>query len=1233
MNNKNLAIQISKHPLIELLKKNKTIPNNLIARLIVEELMLENPDDAAKQIESAKSLEELEKIYKELEPSISGMPRVRGRYEEKKKELAAAQPEKKPEDIKGLIVDTLGDAVADQIVAKIITPVLNKVNVVAAGASAAGGPLIMLGRAALGFAAQKGIEAAVKTACKSFVNSVLSSFKAVDTVNDKLGVLFGKALETKIVSAKTMEERKNLITQNAFLIFQNFLIGSARGEFGKTVQESIINTLGMQIDLPVVGSIPIGSVITKQLLGPEVASSIDKGYAALEGLEAKAEELERSKKQLEIKISQLKELLEDEELKRLYEIIEPEGASAQFKDLPDMLFEGPSENLRNAENFLTDKKFQSAAELIVKNLKSFKNTLFKAAAELKGDPTKDRKGFSEQVLIFKKSYKTGQEILLAIKTEIENIKKEIESVEAQEVEVNIAEPPTDKTQEPATEPATEPQEPEAEPTSKPETSDGVEAEEKVEFGDQNQQQFINAATRFQTEFYKQRKRKAQGEIINDLIDAIDQLVKDTELEDAYIQSPKSNQQELKENEDTEKLGKIEANQKQLRGLKLEFRTLLQRINKAKKALELFKEYARKGSSLADSTKEEFMLLLEKLQESIARISINTRKIIKTENSIKENEETDKSMDKHLQVEKLYDSSLESIISLRDLLAQKSTNVKPEELIKTAYQQLIDLSQYFPSVNPFNVGVKSKNDLKKYDAAFDTAVEDVKSSLQNVLSFIKTFETSSDSLQFALEGIEQFSAKIQSIFGVESKIKKLTIDPDSPPAVEVEEYDSEEDQQTDSTPVEEPADEISQALQNGDPIEPENLSPQEREQKLQNMDANRLRTSVKNFLSFIRRVVNDYDDGQFDVTQGEEELQESVVSRIKRAVSRTKSDKEFFDSLLKQLPSGVQMGIQRATSALLNKIGSSAPVETRVDALKILWDWGSGKNNETVAQGQKYKTWAERREREEILKAYKIPIFSMNFFKPQLEGKGIKEMINDVFDDKQTDRENNPTPAYEDDDYESEEIFDDDEPDVGGSFQDEIGMDDEPDVDGDFEGVLEPSEEEPDVASFIFNDEESVEEPDIGQSLNKMEFYNFFSSNIDEAVPMGDPELPTKFQKEEKFVLQMLHEFLNDKESVDESYEKFAKNDEERIKYMVDLIGMDEQKAKDFLNLEKIDNKKKVELSRALNRVYENRVEDDFKTFMNTSAVDYYKKDEKPPVEEQIANKLKPLVREMLNKGK
>ena len=39
MNKRNLALLISKHPLIELLKKDKTLPNSVVARLIAEELM------------------------------------------------------------------------------------------------------------------------------------------------------------------------------------------------------------------------------------------------------------------------------------------------------------------------------------------------------------------------------------------------------------------------------------------------------------------------------------------------------------------------------------------------------------------------------------------------------------------------------------------------------------------------------------------------------------------------------------------------------------------------------------------------------------------------------------------------------------------------------------------------------------------------------------------------------------------------------------------------------------------------------------------------------------------------------------------------------------------------------------------------------------------------------------------------------------------------------------------
>ena len=39
MNKRNLALLISKHPLLRKLTEDKTIPNNVVARLIVEELM------------------------------------------------------------------------------------------------------------------------------------------------------------------------------------------------------------------------------------------------------------------------------------------------------------------------------------------------------------------------------------------------------------------------------------------------------------------------------------------------------------------------------------------------------------------------------------------------------------------------------------------------------------------------------------------------------------------------------------------------------------------------------------------------------------------------------------------------------------------------------------------------------------------------------------------------------------------------------------------------------------------------------------------------------------------------------------------------------------------------------------------------------------------------------------------------------------------------------------------
>ena len=368
---------------------------------------------------------------------------------------------------------------------------------------------------------------------------------------------------------------------------------------------------------------------------------------------------------------------------------------------------------------------------------------------------------------------------------------------------------------PQQEPKEEPEQQEQPPEESPEKK-----EEDFTPDEDNIKPFISAVNIFQQEFYKQRKRKNQAKIINAVIDSIDKLVDDTNLEDAYVEVSQE-EQELEEgirdkivdkamsyfgDKSSERRGNepVKTKKEEIKDFRAEFRTFLQRVNKTNKALEVFKKYADQGSALADDTKEDFMQLLKKLQQSIVRIINNIRKSL-PKAEIQENE-ADPKLAKHQEVSQKYRKALKSLASLRDLLSDKPTSEKPEELIKNSYQELIDLSQHFPSVNPFNVGVKSKKDLKKYDAAFDSAVKNVKASLQNVLSFIKTFESDSDTLEFAIEGLEEFSAKIQSIFGVKSLLKSAQAS-ESEEAARVSEPGSSDTSSPDK-PSEEPSGEPS-----------------------------------------------------------------------------------------------------------------------------------------------------------------------------------------------------------------------------------------------------------------------------------------------------------------------------------------------------------------------------------------------------------------------------------------
>ena len=583
--------------------------------------------------------------------------------------------------------------------------------------------------------------------------------------------------------------------------------------------------------------------------------------------------------------------------------------------------------------------------------------------------------------------------------------------------------------EPAEEPATEPTaEPEPQPTSEPETApeaeeeiedeeeeieDEEEEKEEIEGGEEEEdgektdplpeeieekkkQGYIDASTKFQNDFYDQEYRIDQANLIGAVIDAISSIYDNPNKVRAFGRVP-SEEQNLQENDET-----IQASEDEIRNLRIDFRSLLSRINTAKSELDKFEKAKTTGSVVTDNYKKEFLRILKRIQASIKTIHNSLQVIIGDKFSINEQVTKEDIIQQWKEVQDKYDKAVQSSASLRELMAGTESSEKPELIIQDTYSSLLDLATHFPSVNPFGSSeVKTKEDMNKYKDAFENAVGKVKTDLQNVLSLMKVGRTGKATLQSALNGLEDFSGSVQSIFGVPSQFAEIRVDNQTPAAegetAEVEvEGDSDED------------------WMHSD--DDEDLSQLEYESELDATEANKIRDNIEKFLKFIKRVHDDWLQGKFNDRQ--QEIQESMVSRIKRAFSRKTSDSEFFSSLLKQLTPEVQNNIGYAANALLYHVGLDDNIESVEEAIKVLWDWGSDENKYLHTQGQKYQSWLNsHRERKEILKAYKIPIFSKNFFNPSLKGKGIKQMISVVFSDKNENAK---------DDGDGQESYDDEE---------------------------------------------------------------------------------------------------------------------------------------------------------------------------------------------------------------
>jgi len=289
----------------------------------------------------------------------------------------------------------------------------------------------------------------------------------------------------------------------------------------------------------------------------------------------------------------------------------------------------------------------------------------------------------------------------------------------------------------------------------------------LEIDEDDKKTFIVAADALQNEFYKKGYKRDQAILVNNLITIMDKIdQQDPDLELAYQPTPEDKKESLRE---IETVADFDFSEEEMKELRISFRSFLSLVNKTKKALEAFEEKAKKGSVMTSSLKEKFMKLLKRLQNSIALLIKAIRKKAGVSESL--NEATKEELiEKWKIVQKAYNKTVEASSAFKEILSgDKPQDVDPEVLLQQAYSSAIELSQYFPSVNPFGKTTGKKAELKRYSDQFTSAIQSVKQDLQYVVNVSKRGAGNKAALSDSIESLEDFSVEIKNIFGVEGPV--------------------------------------------------------------------------------------------------------------------------------------------------------------------------------------------------------------------------------------------------------------------------------------------------------------------------------------------------------------------------------------------------------------------------------------------------------------------------------
>ena len=349
------------------------------------------------------------------------------------------------------------------------------------------------------------------------------------------------------------------------------------------------------------------------------------------------------------------------------------------------------------------------------------------------------------------------------------------------------------------------------------TKDAPTAGPQLPINTENTDEFVKASSDFLKEFYRQKYKKAQAEFIKNVIDSLSGMVEDENLAQAAQRvpdkkeepesdeattenEPEETEQEepeaIEEQEEEAKEEQKQASKDEMRNLRIGMNSLLKRINWSQKSLEAYEETAKAGSVLATADKKKFIKVLQDIQKAIRRICLVLQQILRDTQKL--NEEESDTVKEWREIQKKYDLASEAVSNLAEILKPGGVKEIPKMLTNDAFSALIDLATHFPSVAPFGAGKDSRRDFIEYQVKFKNAVQKVKDDLQNVFSLMKTGQAGEESLILALDGLKEFSAHIQSIFGVPSEFEELKVEPNE----EAAEGESQEDKEPEKEPEEE-----------------------------------------------------------------------------------------------------------------------------------------------------------------------------------------------------------------------------------------------------------------------------------------------------------------------------------------------------------------------------------------------------------------------------------------------